>query len=106
MPAVPCPGGIPDAGGTKRGEKWFIRKLGVIGWLLRVKGWSCAASTCVRDMRWGHGVTVLDQPLARESCNLLPAARCWDLQGPTPLLWIRLRSGSARLRLASSLIPC
>ena len=47
-PVGPCPGGVSDAGGTKRREKHFIRKLGVSGWLRRVsrvQGWSCAAPT-------------------------------------------------------------
>lgn len=101
MPVGPSPGGVSDTGGTKRGKKHFTKKLEVL-WQVAAQQSpglvSCSTNLtacCVLVTQWGHRVMVLQQRLVRESCNLLPTARCRDLQGPMPLLCTRLKSGSA-----------
>lgn len=59
---------------------------------------------CVRYMV-GQSTVASNQSLVKKSCDLLPTARCQDLQGPRPLLCIRLKSGTAGCVLPAPPFP-
>lgn len=86
----------PKEGKSTLQEKWELEELLRVS---RNQGQSCAAPqsllcVCVRYMV-GHSTVTSNQSLVKKSCDLLPTARCQGLQGPRPLLCIRLKSGSA-----------